>query len=52
MVSTRWLASFARCCVLIRFSINPINVCTASSCAALEAPTSRPVRFVYGAPGF
>jgi hypothetical protein len=29
MVSTRWLASFARCCVLIRFSIDPINVCTA-----------------------
>jgi hypothetical protein len=29
MVSTRWLASFARCCVLIRFSIDPINICTA-----------------------
>jgi hypothetical protein len=28
------LASFARCCILIRFSNDPINVCTGSSCDA------------------
>jgi hypothetical protein len=25
----RWLASFERCCTMIRFSIDPIIVCTA-----------------------
>ena len=25
MVSNRWLASFERCCTMIRFSIDPIN---------------------------
>jgi hypothetical protein len=29
MVSNRWLASFERCCTKIRFSIDPIIVCTA-----------------------
>jgi hypothetical protein len=29
MVSGRLLAWFERCCALIRFSIDPINVCTA-----------------------
>src|SRR5215475_11148158 len=29
MVSSRLLASFERCCAMIRFSINPITVCTA-----------------------
>ena len=27
MLSSRWLASFTRCCAMIRFSIDPINVC-------------------------
>ena len=31
---TRWLASFERCRILIRFSIDPISVPTASRCAA------------------
>jgi hypothetical protein len=29
MVSIRLLASLARCCAMIRFSIDMINVCTA-----------------------
>jgi hypothetical protein len=34
MASTRWLASFARCRILVSFSIDPISVCTGSSCDA------------------
>ena len=34
MLSSRWLASFPRCCILIRFSIAPITLSNASSCAA------------------
>jgi GTP cyclohydrolase I len=34
MASTRWLASLERCCILIRFSIAPMTLSNASSCAA------------------
>ena len=34
IVSSRWLASFDRCCTMIRFSIDPIIVCIATSSAA------------------
>jgi hypothetical protein len=34
MLSSRWLASFPRCCAMIRFSIDPISVCIARSVAA------------------
>jgi hypothetical protein len=41
MVSTRWLTSFERCCILIRFSIDPISVRMASSCAASTMTLAR-----------
>ena len=34
MLSSRWLASFPRCCALIRFSIDPISLSIARSAAA------------------
>jgi hypothetical protein len=37
MVSSRLLAGFARCCILIRFSSDPISICSALSCAASKA---------------
>ena len=36
MVSNRWLASFERCCTMIRFSIDPINARSSSGVAVSE----------------
>jgi hypothetical protein len=41
MVSTRWLAAFERCCILIRFSIAPMTRSNASSCAASPMTLAR-----------
>ena len=43
---TRWLASFERCRILIRFSIDPISVPTASRCAATRLRIDRHVFIV------
>src|SRR5712671_5788474 len=41
MASTRWLASLERCCILIRFSIAPMTLSNASSCAASTMTLAR-----------
>src|SRR5262245_20068690 len=41
IASTRWLASLERCCILIRFSIAPMTLSNASSCAASTMTLAR-----------
>src|SRR3954463_10276880 len=41
MVSSRWLAGLARCCILICSSSDPISICSALSCAASKARLAR-----------